>query len=138
MVISADAFSQNTQQMRQSLMVQHNQQMRMEEQQRAVQFQLKNQKRMLASDENKLKLNKQYLSRIEEKAKKPEAEILAGKNKLDQTENKEKIQKEIDKKQAKLENLQKDSQAVQKEIDSLESQIAKAKKMNENKADQIK
>ncbi|WP_299177725.1 hypothetical protein [uncultured Chryseobacterium sp.] len=128
MVISADAFSQNTQQMRQSLMVQHNQQMRMEEQQRAVQFQLKNQKRMLASDENKLKLNKQYLSRIEEKAKKPEAEILAGKNKLDQTENKEKIQKEIDKKQAKLENLQKDSQAVQKEIDSLESQIAKAKK----------
>jgi len=128
MVISADAFSQNTQQMRQSLMVQHNQQMRMEEQQRAVQFQLKNQKRMLASDENKLKLNKQYLSRIEEKAKKLEAEILAGKNKLDQTENKEKIQKEIDKKQAKLENLQKDSQAVQKEIDSLESQIAKAKK----------
>lgn len=65
---------------------------------------------------------------MDERIRKVEEEIISQQLDLDKTENKEKLQKEIERNQTRSRRLQKDKQTMQKRIDLLESQIAKTQK----------
>lgn len=122
--VSINMYSQNTtQMMRQTLMTQNQQMIRSNQK-----LSLMNNSNGMFSIEKDLEVSKKQVGRMDERIRKVEEEIISQQLDLDKTENKEKLQKEIERNQTRSRRLQKDKQTMQKRIDLLESQIAKTQK----------
>ncbi|KPH14531.1 hypothetical protein [Chryseobacterium sp. ERMR1:04] len=109
--------------MRQTLMTQNQQMIRSNQK-----LSLMNNSNGMFSIEKDLEVSKKQVGRMDERIRKVEEEIISQQLDLDKTENKEKLQKEIERNQTRSRRLQKDKQTMQKRIDLLESQIAKTQK----------